>query len=221
VVIPVGPNKVYKKYLQQCIDSLKVQELPADEIILIDDMAGLEKWNLNLNGLPVRIHKNPWLSGVAHSFNFGVALARNECVVMLGSDDALRPHALIDAARTYGQVNDKMGYYYYEIEYSDTGETQADANNCAMVTKTLWKAVGGFPVQSSIGACDHILLSVIIGNRLAGLYRIWSHKPPYWYRRHGESVTTTMAPELYQAQSLIRDGLTMNYKRPNWGRYDT
>ena len=41
VVIPVGPQSVYKKYLPEALESLKYQTEPPDEILIIDDMADL------------------------------------------------------------------------------------------------------------------------------------------------------------------------------------
>jgi len=217
----VGPDKVYKKYLQECLDSLKKQTIAVDEVLLIDDMAGLLTWNLDLSGLNrVRIHENPWLCGVPHSFNFGVALASNELVILLGSDDKLHPWAIEDALKTWDKYQNKLSYYYFDIEYSDNGEVQSAANNCAMVTKSLWKRTGGFPVQSSVGACDHIYLSMLIAsNGQAGnLIRIESEKPPYWYRRHELSATNTS--NLGAAILAVKTFYTKKeWKSPEWGRY--
>lgn len=41
VVVPVGPYAIYKTWLKECLESVRAQTYPADEILLIDDMAGL------------------------------------------------------------------------------------------------------------------------------------------------------------------------------------
>ena len=41
VVIPVGPNPVYKEYLPECIESVLNQTYPPDEIFVVDDAAGV------------------------------------------------------------------------------------------------------------------------------------------------------------------------------------
>lgn len=218
VAIPVGPDKVYKKYLQECLDSLKEQTIPPSEVLLIDDMAGLYGWKLDFGKLPVRVHQNLWLCGCAHSFNFGVALAKNNLVIMLGSDDKLHPWAVRDCIKAWEQHEDPLGYYWCDVEYSD-GETQAAACNCAMVHKELWKHIGGFPIQSSVGACDSILLSIMIGNngKAGNLYHVESEKPPFWYRRHNESVT---GQSLHMQGPIftIRHQLTTHWRKPQWGR---
>ncbi len=216
MAVPVGPNKVYKKYLQECLDSLKHQSIRPGEVILIDDMAGLEDWKLDFGDLNVKIHKNPWLCGCAHSFNFGVALAKHDLVIMLGSDDRLHPWAVEDCLKAWNEYQDPLGYYWCDVEYSD-GETQAAACNCAMVHKKLWEHNGGFPIQSSVGACDSILLSIMIGNanRAGKLYHVKSDKPPFWYRRHMETVTAHSG-DMQGPIFSVRDILTRTWERPAW-----
>ena len=41
VVVPVGPFAVYKQWLSECLNSVRAQTYPADEVLLIDDMADL------------------------------------------------------------------------------------------------------------------------------------------------------------------------------------
>lgn len=216
VTIPVGPDRVYREYLQECLDSLKHQSVPAKEVLLVDDMAHLEDWGLDYGSLPVRIHKNSWLCGCAHSFNFGVALARCELVLMLGSDDRLHPWAIEDCVRAWREHEDPLGYYYCDVEYSD-GETQGCACNCAMVTKSLWRHCGGFPVQSSVGANDSILISILLGQegRAGHLIHVESAKPPFWYRRHNGSVTGKSG-DMQGPIFTVRDVLTRTWEKPTW-----
>lgn len=221
IAIPVGPDRTYQEYLQECLDSIKEQTIAPDEILLIDDMAGLFSWGLDLEGLSrVRLHENPWLCGVPHSFNFGVSLAQNELVIMLGSDDKLYPWAIEDALKTWAANQVLLGYYYFDIEYSDNGETQSAANNCAMVTKSLWEHTGGFPIQSVVGACDHIFLSMMMAakGKAGSIIRIESEKPPYWYRRHNKSATA--GSNIWPAIEAVKERLSSkDFKSPEWGRY--
>lgn len=222
VAIPVGPNRVYQQYLQECLDSVKAQTLEVDDVILIDDMAGVETWGLDLNGFKhgVRIHKNPWLCGVSHSFNFGVALARAELVIMLGSDDKLFPHAVEDALGTWEKYKDPLAYYYFTIVYSHNGEEQRAANNCAMVHKDLWKYTGGFPIQTTVGANDFILLSTLLRCEAdkVKFINIESNTPAYWYRMHDQSITSTI--NVWPAIEAVKGWLIDNWKKPEWGRYE-
>ncbi len=219
VAIPVGPSKVYRQYLQECIDSLKVQMVAPSEVLIIDDMAGVKDWGIDFGDLPIRIHENPWLCGGACSFNFGVALAANELVLMLGSDDCLRPWAIADCLTSWEHEQDPLGFYFCDVEYSDTGEKQGCACNCAMVTKTLWRLTGGFPPASAAGAWDTILLSIMIGNapRAGNIIRVKSAEPPFWYRRHNESVTSKSG-DMFPVVKVVRDVLTAKWTRPDWPR---
>src|SRR3990167_4367481 len=94
VVIPVGPYPANKKWLKECIESV-VNQTVHSQIVIIDDMAKIT--NDDLGGIEPDVFFNtPWLIGVAGAFNFGVALAKTECVFMLGSDDTLDPDCLYE-----------------------------------------------------------------------------------------------------------------------------
>lgn len=220
VTIPVGPSRTYRKYLQECVDSVKTQNVPPSEVLIIDDMADVRHWGIDFGCLPVKIHENPWRCGPALSFNFGVALAENELVFMLGSDDRLHPWALEDCLRARKKYRKAYGYYWCDVEYSD-GETQACACNAAMVTKKLWERSGGFPPESSVGACDTILLSIMIGNgrKTGDLIHVPSELPPYWYRRHNRTVTA-QSGDMQGPIFTVRDVLTRTWKRPRWPRLE-
>ena len=225
MTIPVGPNPTNKRWLDECIHSVLGQDCQADEILLIDDQAGLELTvqldeNLiqaaqtlwgdgeRIMNLPnkVRLWKTPWASGVAHAFNFGVALAHNDLVVMLGSDDLLQPWALSDLKKTYEKWNEPLGYYWFDVEYMDTAETQHLPCHGAAITKQLLKHTGGFPVESAIGQPDTMLISIMLAHPEAGrLISVDSETPPYRYRRHAESDTGTRPPFPF---SVVRDILT-------------
>ncbi|GAG14074.1 unnamed protein product, partial [marine sediment metagenome] len=81
VTIPVGPELHHRRWLDECLDSITGQTVPPDEVLLIDDMAGLPSYRKR----GYRVWRSPWLLGTAHAFNFGVALAAHELVIMLGS----------------------------------------------------------------------------------------------------------------------------------------
>lgn len=215
--MPVGPYEVYKRYFQECIDSLKTQIVPFDEVLLIDDMAHLEEWTIDYGNLPVHIHKNPWLSGVAHSLNFGVALAENDLVMFLGSDDRAQPWLCQDLHKAWEKHYHDLGFYHCDVEYDD-GEQQGCACGAAMVTKKLWNNCGGFPIESSVGACDSMLISIFLVNNMAGtMYRVESHHPPIWYRRHMESLTGKSGP-MQNPIFHIRNYLPTVWDRPKWTR---
>jgi cephalosporin hydroxylase len=126
---------------------------------------------------------------VAHAFNYGVALAKNDLVLMLGSDDRLMPHAVQACQWAWDHYHDPLGYYYFIIEY-ESGRLQDIPCNGAFVHKELWKRTGGFPVEAAMGACDTWLISLLYASkgRAGNLYQI-SPTPLYWYRDHPQTDT--------------------------------
>ena len=220
VVIPVGPDKVYLRYLEECVESVSKQERAAFEILIMDDQAHLKGTKLfeSIESMHPNVHirKTAWLSGVAHSFNFGVALAQNELVIMLGSDDRLQPWAVEDCIKSYRQHRDPLGYYWMDVEYSH-GETQSLPCNAAMVTKTMWRALGGFPPESACGAMDTVIMSVMATHPEAGhLIKVESDEPPYWYRAHDETYSRRIGSKLAGASKIVRDYYTENWSKPTW-----
>jgi glycosyltransferase involved in cell wall biosynthesis len=221
VVIPVGPDPIYRKYLPDAIGSVVTQTVPPSELLLIDDQAHLPephgKYATQQGRLIDRtIWRTPWLSGVAHSFNFGVALAQNDLVFMLGSDDRLEPHCLEDCLAAYEASGKRPGYYWVDVQYSD-GEQQALACNAAMVHKAMWRSSGGFPVESAVGQGDTVLVSILLTHPDAGaMFHVESKTPPYWYRRHAETYSRTRASKFGGVHGPIRDKVMELWKKPIW-----
>lgn len=211
VVIPVGPYDSNKRWLEEAIDSVRTQTESVEEILLIDDMAHLEE-----QADDITVWKSPWLMGVPQAFNFGIALAKNELIVMLGSDDKLEPEAIKILKQEF-ELQQKMdAYYSFTIKYSDDESLQDQPNNCAAVTKGLWKLTGGFPPESAVGACDSIFISMMIRNHRKLLIPVAKGHPLYWYRRHNESDSGTR-PVSYQGPiHVVRDIFTTNWKAPEW-----
>lgn len=192
VAIPVGPHPANRRWLSECLDSVHAQTQRAD-VLLIDDMGQLPDFS-GVSG--VRMWRAPWYLGVAHAFNMGVALADDPLVFMLGSDDTLEPTCIEECLNAYYAARDDLAYYYCGVRYMDTGELQTLPCHAAMVTKALWRLTGGFPVQSSSGAPDAALLSIMIGNypRAGSLRQVADGKPLYNYRRHAETDTASKGP---------------------------
>ncbi len=228
VIIPVGPAMHHQRYLGQAIESVKAQTFAVNEILLIDDMASLGP-SVMMKDSDVaemlapyqdcKIWYAPWRMGVAHAFNAGVSLARNELVFMLGSDDKLLPHCIERAIVTWRNAGKADHYYWAGVQYSDGRENQYLPCNAAMVTKGLWQKTGGFPPEAASGACDAAYISQLLGNNMSDLLECIDHdEPQYWYRVNPESDTANRAS--WQGVILAtRDILTANWQRPVWGRY--
>ena len=195
IAIPVGPSEANQRWLHECFDSILMQDVKPDEVLVIDDQAHMdwEPWRKRflISSIEFNHWKTPWLSGVAHAFNFGVAMAKSDLVIMLGSDDELKPWAVEDCWRSWTVNKNPLGYYYLDIVYSETGETQSLATNAAMVHKNLWNRTGGFPPQSAMGRPDTIFVSMLMvqGKTVGELINVESKAPPYFYRSHPETET--------------------------------
>lgn len=195
VLIPVGPSRANSQWLEQAVESVMAQTYKNVDLVIVDDMAGVKPYWAPA-GYPLTVWRSPWYLGVAHAFNIGVMVAPSEYVFMLGSDDWLEPECVEECVKTYGERRgDPYGYYYVGVRYDDTKETQDLACHAAMVSKTLWRCNGGFPLQSASGAPDAALLSIMLGNypRAGRQWQVANGRPLYNYRRHNESDTASKA----------------------------
>ncbi len=214
VVIPVGPSATHTQWLLEAIESVMNQGHKVDEILIIDDMAALPD-------LPeeVTVWQSPWRLGVAHAFNFGVALAKHDLIFFLGSDDTLEPDCIDYCLREYRQRKRPSDtYFFVGVRYSDGRDNQFLPCAAAMVTKGLWRLCGGFPIETSTGASDAALVSIFMRNHGAGKYLgVHKKKPLYNYRVHPGTDTANAKP--WQGVILpTRDLVTAQWKPPKWGR---
>lgn len=219
VTIPVGPSEANQHWLFEAIESVQKQTYSVDEILLIDDMADLPQPELLSDA--IRIWRTPWLVGIPTAFNFGVALARNELVFMLGSDDWLEPQCIEACVKGYRGFDKRdETLFFVGVKYNDGREdsTQFAPCNAAMVTKSLWKRCGGFPIESASGACDASLISIMMKNPEAGGYiGVGNRKPLYNYRVH--PGTDTAQRQAWQSVILqTRDILTSIWQTPAWAK---
>lgn len=151
--------------------------------------------------------------------NFGVSLAPTEYVLMMSADDRLAPNCaeVVQAHIEKAQYTLRT-YYGLVLEYMDTGEQQNLACGAAVVSKTLWKNTGGFVPESAIGAPDAAFLSSIWKSTEFRIEMIGDGVPLYFYRRHGESETSSRG-EWWNLIEPSRDIITRTFSKPKWGRY--
>ena len=188
IIIPVGPKPHHKQWLDECLESVKSQTVPADEILLIDDGSSSPINSISPVQGDFKIWKSPCTVGVASAFNIGVALASNELVFMLGADDKLLPNCLEKCLQAYDKHKKLLGYYYVDVVYSD-GRQQSLPCNAAMITKSLWKHTGGFPIEGSVGAPDAVLISILMKHHNAGSLIKVEGGLLYWHRVHPDQET--------------------------------
>lgn len=220
VVVPVGPDPVYKLYLMECIQSVVEQMGNDDELLLVDDQANLSAEMLAPVPVPaggyLNYVKTDWLVGCAAAWNIGVGLARNENCILMGSDDKLLP-ACLDRCRN--QITspdyDPKGYYNLTCTLS-TGEQIALFNNAAMVSKTLWYHLGGFPISASVGGPDALVVSIMMVHMPEHLHQLAEGTPLYWCRVHAGQDTLKQAAAFNWEVIRIRDIETARWQHPAW-----
>ena len=227
VVIPVGPAPEACAYLGECIASV-LPQWPVC-IIIVDDMHGFGthpscgKPRLQVEERFNIVHRNAWNLGVAASFNVGVALAPTEHVLMLGADDWLEADAIAMASAAIEARNIEQAYYYYRVRYSDDRpeRDQDQPCNAAVVTKALWRATGGFPVESAAGRPDVMFIGMLMGHpELGTLVPIRDDgTPPYNYRVHDGTHTASRGPWV-RALEETAQAYWSTYQPPRWGRYE-
>lgn len=225
VAIPVGPMPHHAEWLDECLASVRAQTRRPDEILLIDDMHDIDR---RYYAADTRVWRAPWRLGVPAAFNAGVALARNNCVFMLGADDTLEPECLELCAREWeiversGEADPDLCWYYVAVRYM--GGEQPDQFlpcNSAMVTRTLWRATGGFPAESSVGSCDSMLISMFWNRpsviRFAG---VAAGKILCNYRVGNATESGSKSSEWQGPVFAVRDLLTRGWSAPAWGRFE-
>jgi glycosyltransferase involved in cell wall biosynthesis len=219
VVIPVGPRAEDCAYLAECLDSVLAQTVPpGGGVLLVDDMH-------NIGSHPTckitaAVVYNHWNLGVAASFNVGVAVAPTEHVALLGADDRLEPDALECAQRAIERHPYEQAYFYFTVRYSDGRPDQTVPCGAAVVTKALWRATGGFPVESAVGRSDVMLTGLLMKRPDIGtLVPILDNGTPcYWYRSHENSHTASRGPWT-RALDETAQAFWNSWGAPRWGRY--
>jgi len=204
VAIPVGPHPANILWLAEALESITAQSIWPEEILLIQDREMLEVSEPG-DGPPLRIWKAPWKLGVAHAFNFGVALANTELVLMMGSDDRLLPDCLAACWSSWRERPQPLGYYYMAVLYPD-GHIQGDPCNAAMVTKALWRHTGGFPIESAVGMPDSVLISMILAAQgKLGMLMPIPGGPYYYYRQHPDTDTEQRRAVWHSLATVVRN----------------
>lgn len=213
VVLPVGPQRAYRNYLGECLQSIREQTVQPQEIIIIDDMADLKKDEIG----ECSYIRNQWLLGCADSWNIGVANAITNPVFLMGSDDKLLPTCLEECLEEYYRQQKADAWYNVTIQLQN-GDTSWLFNNAAMVTKGLWNMTGGFPPSAFAGP-DALLLSIMMVHMPERMLQVKQGTPLYWCRQHPDQDTLRNAARFNQPTIDIRNIETRDWKPPFWTGY--
>lgn len=248
VLITVGPNPVYKEYLPEAFKSVLAQTYLPDEILLIDDRAdlGVREYpfmpgnhlcgDIPIDGRPdsypdgrtinwynreqqiwYSMWKPPWRLGFAGAFNCGVGLSKNDLIIFLAADDKMMPTCIEECVKAFDDNKQKDAWYSLAYELQD-GTTHNAPNNVAMITKDLWRFLGGFP-PSAFAAPDAMMISILLKHAPDKLYRVKNDTPLQWLRQHSDQDTLYHAATFHQEVISIRNIETNRFKpNPEWAK---
>jgi len=231
VAIPVGPHATDQQWLDKGLESVRLQTRQPDEVLLIDDMAGLPQ-DITDRGqpYPIRIWRSPWRLGVATAFNVGVALANNDLVFLLADDDWMEPECLEACLAEYERRDDPLGFYHVTIRI-DIAEgyvykhklldppVYARPGTAAMVTKQLWRHTGGYPLESGMAPVE-TFIQLLLSDKGAGhLYPVRRGEVLYHGLAHSGQASEHY-PSWRRIAVLNRLRLLQEWEPANWGRYE-
>jgi hypothetical protein len=95
VVIPAYNSE---RTLRACLESVYAQDMPADEVLVIDD-GSTDRTAEIARGFPCTLIASPANRGPAAARNLGIARSRGEILFFVDSDGALAPTAIGNAVR--------------------------------------------------------------------------------------------------------------------------
>jgi glycosyltransferase involved in cell wall biosynthesis len=118
----IVPTYNHAAFLPQALDSLRAQERPADEVLVVDDGSTDATAGLVARRYPtVRLLQQP-NRGLAAARNRGLGEARGDLVVFLDADDWLTPDALGTKAALL-ERNTALGWVYSDLYLTDEAGT--------------------------------------------------------------------------------------------------
>lgn len=142
------PNWNGKKFLKECLDSLKKQTYNNFEIILVDNGStdGSIDFIQKEYGDFVKIIRNETNLGFAEGSNIGIRSARGEFIVLLNNDTKTDPFWLEELVKTI-HIDPKVGMWGSKI-YSYYHKNQIEAVGELIYWDGLTRAKGQFEIDN-------------------------------------------------------------------------
>ena len=201
------PCHDYGRFVDECLQSLERQTLASWEAILVDDgssdntPARLEAFRAR-HPERVRVLSHPRPLGLRACANAALELASGDYVLRLDADDWLDENALLVLA-SYLDTHPDIGLVYPNWTWVDADgavigqerrkrlweEAQVPDlpahGACSMVRRRVLKSIGGY--DADIGAQDghELWLKTLYRHGVASV-----ETPLFFYRQHGESLST-------------------------------
>ena len=207
-------------YLRLSLESLRVQTLPPDEVVLVHDgpitpelQEVVAEYMEKLPLRPVYIEQN---SGLSHALNAGLKECRNEWVARMDTDDISKPHRLAVLAREIHlhPEADIIGSYARRInEHGKRGGEIHMPSNHETIRKYIWTCP---MIHPSVCYKKDKILAVGGYNPDAGPrqddYELWFRCAKAGYVFHN-------VPELLIQYRFTRDNIRKNNFRVGLARF--
>ena len=212
VIVPVGPEG---SYLPDLMQSLREQTLQADEVVIVDDAAGLTPEDVP----GCTYYRNPWRLGEVASRNIGIAIARNDWVFQAAHDDMLYPDCL---RRCADVATDEAGYYYTILALGRAGEPvteyQGTVGAHALFHRRTWARLGGYPLCGARGLADIGMIDLWMTHG-GPVYRV-GDEPLYWHRTHEHNGLQAVTGVMRDLNRQASNETTATWREPGWlGRF--
>ncbi|PYS84889.1 MAG: hypothetical protein DMF67_03170 [Acidobacteria bacterium] len=157
LVTVIVPTYNCRRWIGECLDSVKGQTYPHVETLVVDDGStdGTVEW---LRSEPrygfARVHVQPKNAGASEARNAGIRAARGQLIVFIDSDDVLEPEHLETAVGVLGQ-HSEVGLFCCDSKMMGPGgET--------LYSGRTWHEIQGeikrYPVRSGLRSLDEIFL---------------------------------------------------------------
>jgi len=112
-----------EKFLREQLDSIALQTLLADELVVCDDCSTdntltiLERFRERVS-FPVHIHQNTRNLGTTRNFEKAIGLCSGDIIALCDQDDVWKPHKLERLAAVF-KANPDAGYVFSNAELVD------------------------------------------------------------------------------------------------------
>lgn len=180
VVTAVGPLPHHRRWLAECMASVRAQTLPAAEHILVDDGAHLE----DMEGVRI-VRPGRWTGQGCR--NYGIAEVRTDWIVILNSDDLLLPGCLAQLSADVTYFKRHYGAVFY-LRFPVLTSTGRDVPSGECFHKAVWRETGGYPERAN--PVDVMFLSKVLAeHHFVVVDGMGPHDGYYWFREHPEQFT--------------------------------
>jgi CMP-N-acetylneuraminic acid synthetase len=197
-------NYNYQKYIEQSIESVLAQSLQNFELLIIDDGSTdnskeiIERYR-DEERVTIIYQQN---KGLNITNNVAMRVSSGKYIMRLDADDFLVPTALAEMSSLLEQ-NAELGlvfpdYYYVDAAGEITGEErrhnfekevslydQPAHGACTMIRLSFLKKLGGYNESFTCQDGYDLWLKFITHYSVTNI-----NKPLFYYRRHGENLTT-------------------------------